>query len=96
MSKAIKPVHPALPSTDHKGFWLAVYLQDEARLEVLRSEADKYRAKRSATETGNLAFISAIGYMQADAKTHARHTLEDGLLLCAHAHTTYFNQQVAA
>lgn len=94
---AHKPaVFPNLPSTDHPGFWLAAFLRDAAELDALKEQRRLYNKKKSYCEITGRAFSSADYELRKIASHSLSYAVRDGLLPFAHAHTTYFDQQVAA
>ena len=81
--------YPKLPDSAHKGFWLAVYLQQQAELDQLQRFSQTKECKKK-----NLAFTSAIylaiHHYGEEIKLSLGYAKKDGLLPFAHASTTYF------
>lgn len=90
------PVYPELPGTEHKGFWLAALLRDQAEMDELEKLVKWSYAKRDTNTPRNMALIGAHGHQQREVKESATQTQKRGLLPFAHAHTTYFDLQVEA
>jgi hypothetical protein len=90
------PVYPDLPQTSHKGFWLAALLRDQAEMHELEQLITKAYAKFNGNKPRNMALMGAHGHQQRELNESARNAQEFGLLPFAHAHTTYFDQQLAA
>lgn len=92
---AVKAPYPELPDSESKAFWLAAYLCYQAELEQLRkiTEAKGFWRKNSALQH---AIYGAIRHQHDEIKLALGYTVQEGLLPFAHAHTTYFDQQVPA
>ena len=93
---AAKLPYPKLPDNfDDKAFWLAVYLRDQAELAQLQqlTQTKEFLRKNRAFQH---AIHGAINHQRDDIKLTLGYTLQNGMLPFAHAHTTYFDQQVAA
>lgn len=93
-TKAPASVYPRLPSSEHPGFWLAVFLIDSAELEAL----DKHRrtaAIRKAPWVLKQALWNSQRLMRENMQLSTGYVVQEGLLPFAHAHTTYFDQPVA-
>lgn len=90
-----KPVYPRLPDTNHLGFWLAVLLCEQAELEEVCKfqRAKGFFSKPTALQ---YAMYTSARLMRDQMKVTLGYVIEEGLLPFAHAHTTYFDQQVAA
>ena len=88
-------VYPRLPDTDRPGFWLAVFLIGMAELDELNkiSQAKGYWLKSDAFQG---AIHTTKRLMREDLKVATGYMVEDGMLLFAHAHTTYFAQEGSA
>lgn len=90
-----RPVYPRYPDTEHPGFWLAVLLCKQCELDEIQVIR---RGKGFSNKSDRLqsAMWSALSLMREDMKLALGYVVEEGLLPFAHAHTTYFDQQVAA
>ncbi len=89
------PVYPELPSSDDKGFSLAVLLRDQAEEESV-SQLTSTKAFSKLTKPLRYAMFGAQAEAREQARTYAGYCQKEGLLPFAHAQTTYFDQQVTA
>ncbi len=90
-----KPVYPQLPDTDHPGFWLAVFLREQAELDEVR-KIQQSKGFYKKPEALQYAVHTSQRLMREQMKVSQGYLIEEGQLPFAHAHTTYFDQQVPA
>ena len=86
------------PGTGKSGeFRLAWFLCEAAEQEELQKLLTaSYAPSRRSNNILQMALCGAIGIKRAEASRAIYEVVKAGLLPFAHAHTTYFNQQVAA
>ncbi len=90
------PVYPDLPLPGQpQSFWLAAYLRDAAHLDEINAQIKKpgFHNKKDAYVG---AIYTARQALLKEAQESFKYVISDGLLPFAHAHTTYFDQRVAA
>lgn len=89
------PAYPEHQSSDHPGFFLACLLREQThREELIRlTRSADFRRK---TEPLKAAIYSGASLLEKEICSSLKYVIQDGLLPFAHAHTTYFDQQVAA
>jgi hypothetical protein len=93
------PCYPDLPddiSIRGRGdFWLAIAFRTGAEYEALQNVLfTTYKAKRE-NKVLQMALCGAMGELERATRKAIKDVIKEGLLPFAHAHTTYFDQQVA-
>lgn len=93
--KAPAPVRPRLLNTNHPGFWLAILLINQAEIDAVSAHRHSKTAAKwpQALVEG---MWNAERLMKQELQLSLGYVQKEGLLPFAHAHTTYFDQQVAA
>ena len=83
------------PESDQGGFWLSVMLCHERECEEIKAIC-KTQLYHKGCDARQYALIAAEMHLRDEARAAAKYVLRLGMLPYAHAHTTYFDQQVAA